>query len=176
MINPEEFLQIKLKVKSHAKAGNSNIVIENQTTSEGKEDIEIDNLSIDIKIIQEDNNNPGIGDNGNNNSGNSNQGDNGNNNSGNSNQGNNENNNAGDNNQGNNNDGNTIGGNHNQNNNQGGGKTPIEIPKAGLGNYQTLILLAIEVLIIIAIYSFVKYKKINTKHNIYKRRTNSGFF
>lgn len=35
-INPEEFLQIKLKVKSNAKAGESNIIIKNQATSQGK--------------------------------------------------------------------------------------------------------------------------------------------
>ena len=63
--DPEEFLQIDLKVKNNAKAGNSNIVIKNQTTSEGKEDIEINNLDINIKVIQEENI-PGPDDNNNN--------------------------------------------------------------------------------------------------------------
>ena len=133
--NPEEFLQTTLKVKNNATAGKTNIVITNQTTSEGKEDIKVDNLSIDIKIIQEETNENETEDNDN----------------------------SINKHPENNNSGNTNGGNHNQNDNQVTEKTLTEIPKTGLGNYQILILIAIEVLIIIAIYSFIKYKKIDKK-------------
>lgn len=37
VVSEEEFLQIKLKVKNNGIAGKSNIVITNQTTSEGKQ-------------------------------------------------------------------------------------------------------------------------------------------
>ena len=158
--NPEEFLQIKLKVKSDATAGNTSITIKNQTTSEGKKDIEIQDSKIDIKVIQEDNNtdsdnNSGTdGNDNNNNSENNNPGtgDNeNNNNSGNNNQGNSEGNNS---NEGNNN---------NQNNNQELGKPSTEIPHTGLGNTETAIFIAIEVLTVIAIYTFIKYKKVDKK-------------
>lgn len=59
--NPEEFLQIKLKVKSNAKAGDSSIIIQNQTTSQGKKDIEVQDSKIDIKVIQEEETNPDDG-------------------------------------------------------------------------------------------------------------------
>lgn len=70
LTNPEDMLQINLKVKSNAKAGNSNIEIVNQTTSDGKNDIKMDHLKINIKVIQEENNNNQTGDNHNSGSGN----------------------------------------------------------------------------------------------------------
>lgn len=150
-INPEEFLQIKLKVKSNAKAGESNIIIKNQATSQGKKDIEIQDSKIDIKVIQEETNpdggnKPGTDDSqGNNNQDNNNQENNGN--------------------QGNNNQENANGGqeNNSQNNQNKPNKPQTDIPKTGLGNTETFIFIAIEILLIIAIYSFIKYKKIDKK-------------
>ena len=150
-INPEEFLQIKLKVKSNAKAGESNIIIKNQATSQGKKDIEIQDSKIDIKVIQEETNpdggnKPGTDDSqGNNNQDNNNQENNGN--------------------QGNNNQENANGGqeNNSQNNQNKPNKPQTDIPKTGLGNTETFIFIAIEIVLLIAIYSFIKYKKIDKK-------------
>lgn len=169
--NPEEFLQIKLKVKSNAKAGDSSIIIQNQTTSQGKKDIEVQDSKIDIKVIQEeetnpdDGNKPGTDDNqGDNNQNNNNQG---NNDQGNNNQ---ENGNQGNDGQGNNNQGTGNNSQNNQNkpnqkpnNQQSANKPQTDIPKTGLGNTETFIFIAIEILLIIAIYSFIKYKKIDKK-------------
>lgn len=158
--DPEEFLQIDLKVKKNAKAGNSNIVIKNQTTSEGKEDIEINNLDINIKVIQEENI-PGPDDNNNNDdNNNSGTGDNsGDNNSG------------GSGNTGNDgNSGSTNKPNGGQNGNQGSGESSTVLPQTGLGISQTIILIVIEVLLVIAIYSFIKYKKLNKKTKIKNKK------
>lgn len=147
----EEFLQIQLKVKKDGIAGKTSVAITNQTTSEGKTDIEIGNVNVEITVIQEENNNPGTGDNeGNNNSGNNNPdtGDNENNNNDNSGKG---------------NEGSNGGNSNGENNNQGLGKPSTELPKTGLGNYQTLIVIGIEILLIIAVISFIKYKNINKK-------------
>lgn len=169
--NPEEFLQIKLKVKSNAKAGDSSIIIKNQTTSQGKKDIEVQDSKIDIKVIQEEETNP---DDGNKPGTDDNQGDNNqdNNNQGNNDQGNNnqENGNQGNDGQGNNNQGTGNNSQNNQNkpnqkpnNQQSTNKPQTDIPKTGLGNTETFIFIAIEILLIIAIYSFIKYKKIDKK-------------
>lgn len=164
--DPEEFLQIDLKVKNNAKAGNSNIVIKNQTTSEGKEDIEINNLDINIKVIQEENI-PGPDDNNNNDDGNNNDD---NNNSGTGD-------NSGDNNSGgsgntgnNGNSGSTNKPNGGQNGNQGSGESSTVLPQTGLGISQTIILIVIEVLLVIAIYSFIKYKKLDKKIKIKNKK------
>lgn len=159
--NPEEFLQIKLKVKSDATAGNTSITIKNQTTSEGKKDIEIQDSKIDIKVIQEDNNTDGD-----NNSGTDNNEDN--NNSGNNNSGTGDN--EDNNNSENNNPGNNNGNNNNQNNNQELGKPSTDIPNTGLGNTETFIFIAIEVLIVIAIYTFIKYKKVDKKIKVKNKK------
>ena len=165
--DPEEFLQIDLKVKNNAKAGNSNIVIKNQTTSEGKEDIEINNLDINIKVIQEEENIPGPDDNNNNDDGNNNDD---NNNSGTGD-------NSGDNNSGgsgntgnNGNSGSTNKPNGGQNGNQGSGESSTVLPQTGLGISQTIILIVIEVLLVIAIYSFIKYKKLDKKIKIKNKK------
>lgn len=142
--NAEELLQIKLKVKNNAIAGKSSIVITNQTTSEGKDDIKIDEINIDITVIQEENNNQGTDSNNNNNSENNNQED--------------------------NNGGNFNGGDNNQSNNQGLEKPSTDLPQTGLGNYQTFIVIGIEILVIISVYSFVKYKKIDKKIKIKNRK------
>ena len=154
--NPEEFLQIKLKVKSNAKAGDSSIIIKNQTTSQGKKDIEVQVSKIDIKVIQEEETNP---DDGNKPGTDDNQGDN-----------NQDNNNQGNDGQGNNNQGTANNSQNNQNkpnqkpnNQQSTNKPQTDIPKTGLGNTETFIFIAIEILLIIAIYSFIKYKKIDKK-------------
>lgn len=165
--NPEEFLQIKLKVKSNAKAGDSSIIIKNQTTSQGKKDIEVQDSKIDIKVIQEEETNPdgdnnnGTGDNqDNNNQNNNNQGnsDQGNNNQGNNNQGTGNNSGLGNNSQTGNNKPSEE-----QNNQQNSNKPQTDIPKTGLGNTETFIFIAIEILLLIAIYSFIKYKKVDKK-------------
>ena len=165
--DPEEFLQIDLKVKNNAKAGNSNIVIKNQTTSEGKEDIEINNLDINIKVIQEEENIPGPDDNNNNDDGNNNDD---NNNSGTGD-------NSGDNNSGgsgntgnNGNSGSTNKPNGGQNGNHGSGESSTVLPQTGLGISQTIILIVIEVLLVIAIYSFIKYKKLDKKIKIKNKK------
>lgn len=159
--NPEEFLQIKLKVKSNAKAGDSSIIIKNQTTSQGRKDIEVQDSKIDIKVIQEeetnpdDSNKPGTDDNqGDNNQDNNNQenGNQGNDGQGNNNQG-----------TGNNSQNNQNKPNQQPNNQQSTNKPQTDIPKTGLGNTETFIFIAIEILLIIAIYSFIKYKKIDKK-------------
>lgn len=148
---PEEFLQIDLTVKKDAKAGNSNIIIKNQTTSEGKEDIEINNLDINIKVIQEEENIPEP-DNNNNND------DDGNNNDDNNNSG------TGD------NSGDTNKPNGGQNGNQDSGESPTVLPQTGLGISQTIILIIIEVLLVIAIYSLIKYKKLDKKIKIKNKK------
>ncbi len=137
VIEPEEFLQIEFKVKNDAIAGNSNIIIKNQTTSEGKEDIEINDIEANIKIIQEDNV-PEINDNGNN----------------------------GDNN-GSDNDNNVENNIPEVEDNLGENNKPEEyppvLPETGLRASQTIIIIVIEILLLIAIYSFFKYKKIDKK-------------
>ena len=115
-------MQIKLKVKSNAKAGDSSIIIKNQTTSQGKKDIEVQDSKIDIKVIQEEETNP---DDGNKPGTDDNQGDN---NQDNNNQGNND---QGNNNQENGNQGNDGQGNNNQgtgNNSQNNQNKPNQKP------------------------------------------------
>lgn len=153
----EEFLQIQLKVKKDGIAGKTSVAITNQTTSEGKEDILLNEVNVDITVIQEENTNPdkpGTDDNEDNNNGdNNNQGtdndENNNNNEENGNQG--------------NNGGNSNGESNQQGNNQGTGKPSIELPKTDLGNYQTLMVIGIEILLIIAVVSLIKYKKLDKK-------------
>ena len=146
----EEFLEIKLKVRQNASAGNTIIGINNQTTSEGKEDIEIEKSNININVIRDfiDNNEDQNNDNENNNDG---QNDNSSSQDG-------ENQNGSNNSQG--------GGNQNHNG-QGNGNTnennkvpPTTIPQTGENNF---IFIAIEILILITIYFFIKYKKIDKK-------------
>ena len=65
---PEEILQIALKVKENAKAGKENILIKDIIISEGKEDIIIEESKATVDIIQDQSNEPG--DSGNQNSSN----------------------------------------------------------------------------------------------------------
>ena len=146
----EEFLEIKLKVRQNASAGNTIIGINNQTTSEGKEDIEIGKSNININVIRDfiDNNEDQNNDNENNN--------------------NNQNDNSSSQDGENQNDSNNSQGGGNQNHNgQGNGNTnennkvpPTTIPQTGENNF---IFIAIEILILITIYFFIKYKKIDKK-------------
>lgn len=124
----EEVLKITLKVKDNVKAGKEDIVIKDLTVSEGKEDINVEEIKTTIDIIEEQSNIPGIP---------------------------------------NEPDKPDINGGNNSNNNDNSGNhgnidtnLPSTLPKTGISNVTSFILIAIEILIVFAYVNRRKGKHI----------------